>query len=111
MAKVPSFGGEGGCERPGGNRSDLADRRNRRRLIYRLSIISAADSGGAHRNRARWRRGDAVARGGAREKATRVSEGEATGRADRAAGRVRPVGWRRQVGLARQVGQGWQRER
>jgi hypothetical protein len=28
-----------------------------------------------------------------REKTTRVSEGEATGRADRAAGRVRPEGW------------------
>jgi hypothetical protein len=54
----------------------------------------------------------AVARGVAREKKTRVSEGkEATGRTDRAAGRARPVGWRRQVGLARHVGQGWQRER
>jgi hypothetical protein len=37
--------------------------------------------------------------------------GKASGRADRAAGRVRLVGWHRQVGLARQVGQGWQRER
>jgi hypothetical protein len=57
------------------NRSDLADMRNCRRLIYRLSIISVADSGGARRNRARRRRGDAVARGSAREKTTRVSEG------------------------------------
>jgi hypothetical protein len=65
-----------GCERPGSNRLDLADRRNRRHLIYRLSIISAADSGGARRNRARRRRGDAVARGSAREKMTRASEGE-----------------------------------
>jgi hypothetical protein len=91
-----------GCERPGGNRSDLADRRNRRRLIYRLSIISAAETGGARRNRARQRRGDAVARGSVREKTTRASEGgKTTGWADRATSRVRPVGWRRQVGLAR----------
>jgi hypothetical protein len=75
MAEVLSFGGEGGCERPGGNRLDLADRQNHRRLIYRLSIISAADSGGARRNRARRRRGDIVARGSTREKTTRVSEG------------------------------------
>jgi hypothetical protein len=45
-------------------------------LIYRLSTISAAETGGARRNRARWRRGDAVARGVAREKETRVSEGK-----------------------------------
>jgi hypothetical protein len=31
------------------------DRRNRRLLIYRLGTISAADSGGARRNRARRR--------------------------------------------------------
>jgi hypothetical protein len=62
------------CERPGSNRSDLANRRNRRCLIYRLSIISAADFGGARWNRARRRRGDAVAREGAREKTTRASE-------------------------------------
>jgi hypothetical protein len=112
MAEVPSFGGERGCKRPGGNRVDLADRRNCHRLIYRLITILATKTGEARRNQARRRRGDAVARGGARERATRVSEGEeATGRADRAAGRARPVGWRRQVGLARQVGQGWQRER
>jgi hypothetical protein len=71
--RSPSFGGEGGCERTGRNRLVLADRRNRRRLIYRLSIVSAADSGGAHRNRARRWRGDAVTRGSAREKTTRVS--------------------------------------
>jgi hypothetical protein len=56
------------CERPGSNRVDLADRRNRRRLIYRLSVISLAETDGAHRNRARRRRGDAVAREVAREK-------------------------------------------
>jgi hypothetical protein len=84
-----------GCERPGSNRVDLADRRNRRRLIYRFSIISAAETDGARRNRARRRRGDAVARGVMGEKETRVSEGEeAIGWTDRAAGRARPVGWR-----------------
>jgi hypothetical protein len=70
-----------GCKRPGGNRVELADRRNRHRLIYRLSTISAVETGGARRNRARRRRGDTVARGVAREKETRVSEG-----------RRRPVG-------------------
>jgi hypothetical protein len=69
-----------GCERPGGNRQDLTDRRNHRRLIYRLGTISAADSGGARRNRARRRRGDVVARESTRGKTTRASEG------------VRPVG-------------------
>jgi hypothetical protein len=44
-----------GCNRPGGNRVDLADRRNRHRLIYRLSTISAAETGGARRNQARRR--------------------------------------------------------
>jgi hypothetical protein len=61
-------------------------------LIYRLGPISAADSGGARRDRARRQRGDAVARGSARGKTTLVSEGGATGRADRVAGRVRPEG-------------------
>jgi hypothetical protein len=75
-----------GCKRPGGNRLDLADRRNRRRLIYRLSTISAAETGGACRNQARRRRGDAVARGVAREKETRVSEGER-----RPVGRTEPL--------------------
>jgi hypothetical protein len=51
-----------GCEQPGSNRVDLTDRRNRRRLIYRLSDISAAETDGACRNRARRRRGDTVAR-------------------------------------------------
>jgi hypothetical protein len=84
----------------------------RHRLIYRLSVISAAETDGARRNRARRQCGDTVARGVAGEKEMRVSEGEeATGQTDRAAGRARPVGRRRQVGLARQVGQGWQRER
>jgi hypothetical protein len=101
-----------GCGRPGSNHVDLADRRNRRRLIYRLSDISAAKTNGARRNRARRRRGDTVTRGVAGEKETRVSEREeATDRTDRAAGRAQPVGWCRQVGLAQQVGQGWQRER
>jgi hypothetical protein len=45
-------------------------------LIYRLSTISVAETGGARQNRARRRRGDAVARGVAREKETRVSEGK-----------------------------------
>jgi hypothetical protein len=40
-----------------------------------LSTISAADSGGARRNRARRRRGNAVARESTREKTTRASEG------------------------------------
>jgi hypothetical protein len=101
-----------GCRRPGSNRVDLADRQNCHRLIYRLSDISAVETEGARRNRARRRQGDTVTRGVAREKKTRVSEGEeATGRTDRAAGRARPVVWRRHVGLARQVGQGWQSER
>jgi hypothetical protein len=52
-----------GCEQRGSNRVDLADRRNRRRLIYRLGGISAAETDGARRNRARRRRGDTVARG------------------------------------------------
>jgi hypothetical protein len=64
-----------GCERPGSNRQDLSDRRNRRRLIYRLGPISAADSGGARRNRARRQQGDAV---------DTSERGGATGRADRA---------------------------
>jgi hypothetical protein len=90
----PKFRRRKGCEQPGSNRVDLADRRNRRRLIYRLSGISKAETDGARRNRARWRRGDTVARGVAREERTRVSEGEeTTGRTDRAAGRARPVGW------------------
>jgi hypothetical protein len=48
-------------------------------LIYRLVTISAADSSGACQNRARRRRGDAVARASARKR-TSASEG------------VRPVG-------------------
>jgi hypothetical protein len=83
-----------GCGRPGGNRVDLTNRQNRHRLIYRLSVISTAKTDGARRNQARRRRGDTIARGVAREKKTRVSEGEeAAGRTDRAAGRARPVGW------------------
>jgi hypothetical protein len=59
-----------------------------------LSGISAAETDGSRRNRARRWRGDTVARGVAREERTRVSEGEeTTGRTDRAAGRARPVGW------------------
>jgi hypothetical protein len=82
MAKVPSYGAEGGCECPGGKRLDLANRRNHCRLIYRLSIISAADSGGARRNQARRRRGDAVAKG-ARERRRRE---RASGNGDRSGG-------------------------
>jgi hypothetical protein len=83
-----------GCGRPGGNRVDLVDRRNRHHLIYRLSVISTAETDGARRNRGRRWRGDTVTMGVMREKKTRVSEGEeATGRTDRAAGRARPVGW------------------
>jgi hypothetical protein len=44
-------------------------------LIYRLSTISAANSDGVHRNRARRRRGDAVASESTREKTTRAREG------------------------------------
>jgi hypothetical protein len=65
--------------RSGGNQQDLVDRQERHRLIYRLVTISAADSGGARRNKARRRRDDAVARACARMR-TRASEG------------VRPVG-------------------
>jgi hypothetical protein len=81
-------------------------------MIYRLQPISTADSGGARRNRARRRRGDAVARAGERKR-TRASEGVAIGRSGRShlVG-FDQVGWRRQVGPARQVGQVWQeRER
>jgi hypothetical protein len=55
------------------------DRQERHCLIYRLVPISVADSSGAHRNRARRRRGDAVARASTRKR-TRASKG------------VRPVG-------------------
>jgi hypothetical protein len=83
-----------GSEQRGSNRVDLVDRRNRHRLIYRLSSISAAKADEARRNRARRRRSDTVARGVTREEWMRVSEGEeTTGRTDRATGRVRPVGW------------------
>jgi hypothetical protein len=83
-----------GSEQRGSNRVDLADRRNRRRLIYRLSSISAAEADGARRNRARRRRSNTVARLVAREEWMRVSGGEETaGRTDRATSRVRPVGW------------------
>jgi hypothetical protein len=95
-------------ECPGGNRQDLTDRQERHRLIYRLVTISAADSGGARRSQARRRRGDAVARASARKR-MRASKGGATGRAGQ--GHLvgfDQVGWRRQVGPARQVGQVWQ---
>jgi hypothetical protein len=46
----PELRRQRGCEHPGSNRLDLTDRQNRHRLIYRMSIISAADSGGARRN-------------------------------------------------------------
>jgi hypothetical protein len=75
-----------GCKRPRGNRLDLADRRNRHRLIYRLSTISVAETGGARRNQPWRQRGDAVARGVVREKETRMSEGER-----RPVGRTEPL--------------------
>jgi hypothetical protein len=56
------------------NRQDLSDRQERCRGIYRLRPISAADSGGARRNRARRWRGDVVARARAREE-EEASEG------------------------------------
>jgi hypothetical protein len=71
-----------GCEQRGSNRVDLADRRNRRRLIYRLGGISVAETDGARRNRARRRRGDTVARGVAREEDA-SERGEGDDRSDR----------------------------
>jgi hypothetical protein len=59
-------------------------------LIYRLDTISAADSCGARRNRARRRRGDAVASESTREKTTRASEGVRPVRLTEPPGRVRP---------------------
>jgi hypothetical protein len=95
MAGVPSFGGERGCRQRGSNRVDFADRRNRRRLIYRLSSISAAEANGAHRNRAWRRHSDAVARRVMREEENMWARGKRRRpvRTDRATGRVRPVGW------------------
>jgi hypothetical protein len=52
---------------PGGNRLDLSDRQERRREIYRLAPISAANSGGGRQNQAQRLRGDAVARAGKRK--------------------------------------------
>jgi hypothetical protein len=49
------------CRRRGRNRADLADRWNRRRLIYRLGGISAAGTNRAHRNQAQRWCGGAVA--------------------------------------------------
>jgi hypothetical protein len=66
------------------------DRRNRRRLIYRLGGISAAGTDGAHRNQAR-RHSRQVNRERGEEQ---VSEGE----------RRRPVGTDRATGPARPVG-------
>jgi hypothetical protein len=60
--RSPEFQRRRGCRRRGRNRADLADSRNRCRLIYRLSGISAAVTDEARRNRARRRRGKAVAR-------------------------------------------------
>jgi hypothetical protein len=66
-------------------------------LIYRLSIISAADSGGARRNQARGWRGDTVTTGSAREKTTRVSMG-----GKRPVGRTEPlVGFDQKAGADR----------
>jgi hypothetical protein len=57
----------------------ITDRQERRRGIYWLRPILVTDFGGARRNRARQRRGDAVTRARAREE-EEASEG------------VRPVG-------------------
>jgi hypothetical protein len=73
----------------GGQPQDLADRQDRRLLIYRLVTISAADSGGARRNRAQRRRGDAIARESARKK-TQASEGVRPIGLTEPPGRVRP---------------------
>jgi hypothetical protein len=51
-----------GCRWRGRNRVDLADRRNHRRLIYRLDSISTAGTDGARQNWARWQRDGTVAR-------------------------------------------------
>jgi hypothetical protein len=56
-----------GSEQRGSNRVDLTDRRNRRRLIYRLSSISVAEADGARQNQARQWHSDAVARRVVRE--------------------------------------------
>jgi hypothetical protein len=74
---------------PGGNQLDLTDRRERRHRIYRLRPISIADSGGACRNRA-WRRwGDAVARAGERKR-MRCARGCGRSVWPKPPGRVRP---------------------
>jgi hypothetical protein len=86
---------------PGGNRPDLSDRQECRREIYRLAPISAANSGGGHRNQARRRRGDTVARAGER-KEKRWARGS-----DRSVWPSHLVGFD-QVGWRRQVGQAWQ---
>jgi hypothetical protein len=65
MAETRGTGGDG-AEGTRCNRPDLTDRQMRRRGIYRLRPILAANSGGSGRNRARRRRGDAVARARAR---------------------------------------------
>jgi hypothetical protein len=73
-----------GCRRQGRNRVDLADKRNRRRLIYRLGGISAAGTNRARRNQAR-RRSRQVSRERGEE---RVSE-----EGKEVTGRSRPSHW------------------
>jgi hypothetical protein len=71
-----------GSEQWGSNQVDLADRRNRSRLIYQLSGISAAETDGARRNRAWRRHGDAVARWIAREERNGWARGKGGGRSE-----------------------------
>jgi hypothetical protein len=73
MAETQGAGGDE-AEGTGGNRSNLTDRQMRRRKIYRLRLISAANSGRGGRNQARRRRGrrsrQSLARGGREVDAT-----------------------------------------
>jgi hypothetical protein len=70
-------------------KSMVADRQEHRREIYWLAPISAANTGGGHRNRARQRQGDAVARAGKRKRTRRAREVRPVGLTE-PPGRVRP---------------------
>jgi hypothetical protein len=78
MAEIQSAGGNGD-ESTRGNRPDLTDRQVHRRGIYRLRPISAANSGGGRRNRARQQWGDAIARAQAREEEEVSEESDRVG--------------------------------
>jgi hypothetical protein len=67
MTEIQSVGGDGDESTKGGNQQDLSDRQEHRREMYQLAPISEANSGRGHRNQARRRRGDAVARAGERK--------------------------------------------